>query len=229
MRVFVGLTGGIGSGKTAVATRLETNGAVVIDSDVLAREVVEPGTAGLASIVDTFSADVLAPDGSLDRPALGRVVFGDADRRARLEAIIHPLVRARTAEIAEGAPDDAVVVNDVPLLVEAGLGKGFDLVVVVLASEANRLDRIVNSRGVSETDVRARIAAQANDEERRAAADVVIDNDGTLDELYAQVDALWRERLAPPEDLADDAASDDDGFVDEAVLEADLERVTDHP
>jgi dephospho-CoA kinase len=195
MRMLVGLTGGIGSGKSAVAARLGMNGAVVIDADKLAREVVEPGTDGLAEVVAAFGDGVLNHDGGLDRPALARVVFGDPDGRRRLEAIIHPRVRARTAEIAAAAPDDAVVVNDVPLLVEAGLAGGFTLVVVVLAASSTRIDRLVHARGLSEADARARIAAQATDEQRRAVADIVIENDGTLAELNAKVDALWLDRI----------------------------------
>jgi dephospho-CoA kinase len=195
VHLFVGLTGGIGAGKSAVAARLAELGAVVIDADRLAREVVAPGTDGLAEIVDAFGDGVLGPDGSLDRPALGRVVFGDADKRRRLESIIHPRVRARTTEIAMAAPDDAVVVNDVPLLVEAGLAGGYALVIVVLADEAIRIDRLVSDRGMSPEEARSRIAAQAGDEQRRAVADVVIVNDGSLDDLRRQVDAVWADRL----------------------------------
>ena len=214
MRIFVGLTGGIGSGKSAAAARLAANGAVVIDSDVLAREVVQPGTEGLAEVVEEFGDGVLAPDGSLDRAALGRLIFDSPDRRRRLESIIHPRVRARTAEIADEAPDDAVVVNDVPLLVEAGLSGGYDLVMVVLASESARVERLVRERGMTEADARARMAAQAGDEQRRAVADIVIENDGTLAELHGVVDAIWSGRLAPP-----------DGMVEEGSrLEHDLER-----
>ncbi len=194
---MVGLTGGIGSGKSAVARRLEAHGAVIIDADVLAREVVEPGTDGLAEVVAAFGDQVLDAGGALDRPALGRVVFADPGARARLEEIVHPRVRARTAEIIAAAPEDAVIVNDVPLLVEAGLASGYDVVIVVQTTESDRVARLAADRGMSEADARARIAAQASDDERRAVADIVIVNDGTLEELDAKVDAVWRERLAP--------------------------------
>ena len=195
--LMVGLTGGIGSGKSEVARRLAELGAVVIDSDRLAREVVEPGTEGLAEVVAAFGPEVLGPDGALDRPALGRRVFADEAARHRLEAIIHPRVRARSAELIAAAPPDAVVVNDVPLLVESGIGAGFDLVVVVAATESSRLSRLARYRGMPAEEARSRMAAQATDEQRRAAADVVIDNDGSLEELRAAVDRLWYDRLAP--------------------------------
>jgi dephospho-CoA kinase len=188
----VGLTGGIGSGKSTVAARLVERGAVLIDSDVIAREVVEPGTSGLAEIVAAFGTDVLTGDGALDRPALAHVVFGDAEARQRLNAIVHPRVRERSAEIISAAPADAVVVQDIPLLVETGAAAAFPLVVVVHAAEEERVRRLV-LRGLPEADARARIAAQATREQRRAVADHVIDNSGSLDELYAQVDALWAE------------------------------------
>jgi dephospho-CoA kinase len=194
---MVGLTGGIGAGKSEVARRLAELGAVVIDSDRLAREVVEPGTEGLAEVVAAFGPDVLGPDGALDRPALGRRVFGDEVARHRLEAIIHPRVRARSAELIAAAPPDAVVVNDIPLLVESGIGAGFDLVVVVTAGEPSRLRRLARDRGMSAEEARSRMATQATDEQRRAVADVVLDNDGSLEELRAAVDRLWHERLAP--------------------------------
>jgi dephospho-CoA kinase len=192
---MVGLTGGIGAGKSEVARRLAELGAIVIDSDRLAREVVEPGTEGLAEVFAAFGPEVLGPDGALDRPALGRRVFGDEDARRRLEAIIHPRVRARSAELIAAAPPDAVVVNDIPLLVESGLGSGFDVVVVVAASEETRLRRLAQARGMPAEEARSRMAAQATDEERRAAADVVIENDGSLAELRAAVDRLWHDRL----------------------------------
>jgi dephospho-CoA kinase len=194
---MVGLTGGIGAGKSEVAKRLAELGAVVIDSDWLAREVVATGTEGLAEVVAEFGAEVLGPDGALDRPALGRLVFQDEAARRRLEAIIHPRVRARTAELVAAAALDAVVVNDVPLLVEAGLADRYNLVVVVLADEATRVRRLVEGRGMAPDEARARIAAQATDEQRRAVADVVLTNDGTVEQLRDQVDALWRERLRP--------------------------------
>jgi dephospho-CoA kinase len=194
--MLVGLTGGIGSGKSVVAARLAELGAVVIDSDRLAREVVAPGTDGLAEVVAAFGPEVLGADGALDRPALGRLVFADPAARARLEQIVHPQVRARTVQLVAAAPAGSVVVNDVPLLVEAGLADTFELVVVVLASEQTRLARLVGERGMSESEARARIAAQATDEQRRAVADVVLENDGTLAELHAAVDQLWLRLIA---------------------------------
>jgi dephospho-CoA kinase len=194
--VMVGLTGGIGAGKTAVARRLAALGAVVIDADQLARDVVAPGTEGLADVVAAFGAGVLAPDGSLDRAALGRVVFGDDTARRRLEAIVHPRVRARTAEIAAAAPPGTVVVDDVPLLVEAGLASGYQVVIVVEADPHVRVARLAG-RGMTESEASARMRAQASDAERRAVADAVIVNDGTLDELNAAVDEVWRTRIAP--------------------------------
>jgi len=189
--LLIGLTGGIGSGKSAVATRLAELGAIVIDADAIAREVVEPGTDGLAEVVAEFGPEVLTATGELDRPALGRLVFADPQRRQALERIIHPRVRARSAEILSTAPDDAVVVNDIPLLVETGQAKNFPLVIVVLAAEDVRVARLLRDRGMSEEDARARIAAQATDEQRREVADIVIVNDGTLDELRVAVDAAW--------------------------------------
>jgi len=196
----VGLTGGIGAGKSTVARRLADLGAVLVDADLLAREVVEPGTPGLAAVTGRFGAAVVGPDGRLDRPALGRIVFADAAARADLNAIVHPLVAARRAALTAAAPAGAVVVEDVPLLVETGLTAGFPLVVVVHADAAERERRLVAERGMSPADARARLAAQAGDEERRAAADVWLDNprrgDGP-DPLPAVVEALWHERLVP--------------------------------
>lgn len=195
--LFVGLTGGIGSGKSSVAARLAELGAVVIDSDRLAREVVEPGTDGHADVVARFGAGVLAADGAIDRAALAAKVFGDPDARKALEAIVHPRVRARTAELAMAAPPGSVVVNDVPLLVEAGLAGAYQVVIVVLATEETRVARLAAGRGMSEAEAQARIAAQATDEQRRAVADVVIVNDGTREQLREQVDRVWRETLLP--------------------------------
>ena len=191
----LGLTGGIGSGKSTVATRLSEHGALVIDSDVLAREVVEPGTAGLAEIVSGFGTDVLAPDGALDRAKLAAKVFSDNAARARLNAIVHPRVGARTAELMAAAPSDAIVVHDVPLLVENGLGANYHLVIVVDTPTETRLRRLVRDRDMSEEDARARISAQATDAARRAAADVWLDNSGSRDEILAAVDKLWADRL----------------------------------
>ncbi len=195
---MVGLTGGIGAGKSAVATRLAGHGAVIVDADQLAREVVDVGTPGLAAVVAEFGSDVLAADGSLDRSRLGALVFADAAARARLNAIVHPLVARRGAEIAAAAPAGAVVVHDVPLLVENGLASAYDVVVVVLAPEEVRIRRLGQTRGMSPEQARERMAAQATDQQRRAVADVILDNSGTLDRLHDQVDALWRERLAGP-------------------------------
>jgi dephospho-CoA kinase len=191
----IGLTGGIGSGKSTVSALLAAHGAVVIDSDRIAREVVEPGTPGLAAVARAFGDGVLAPDGSLDRPALAAVVFADPEARRRLDGIVHPLVRARAAELAAAVPPDAVVVHDVPLLVESGQAGGYDLVLVVEADLETRVVRLV-ARGLTEDDARARIAAQATDAQRRAVADVVLDNGGTPEELAAQVDRFWAERVA---------------------------------
>jgi dephospho-CoA kinase len=192
---MVGLTGGIGAGKSAVADRLAELGAVVIDADRLAREAVAAGTDGLAEVVAAFGPDVLSPDGALDRSALARRVFGDEAARRRLEEIIHPRVRARTAELVAAAPPDAVVVNDVPLLVETGIAAAFEVVIVVLADEETRVARLVGDRGMTREEAYARIRAQASDEQRRAVADVVIVNDGTLDDLYERVDEVWRQKL----------------------------------
>jgi dephospho-CoA kinase len=191
----VGLSGGAGAGKSTVARRLKELGAVVIDADALAREVVEPGTDGLRDVVEAFGHQVLRPDGSLDRAALAAVVFADPEQRRRLEQITHPRIAARTSEILASAPDDAVVVHDVPLLVEKGLAPAYDVVVIVDATFEGRVQRLVG-RGLSEADARARIAAQATEEERRAVADVWLENDGSTDELVRQVDLLWHERLS---------------------------------
>jgi dephospho-CoA kinase len=192
----IGLTGGIGSGKSTVSELLAARGAVVVDADRIAREVVEPGTPGLGAVVEAFGDRVLTPAGALDRPAVAAIVFADADARRRLDGIIHPLVRQRAAELARAAPEDAVVVHDVPLLVETGQAASYDVVLVVEAALETRLARLVE-RGLPETDARARIAAQATDEERRAVADVVLDNSGTREELAAQVDRFWTERVEP--------------------------------
>lgn len=188
---MVGLTGGIGAGKSAVATRLAALGAVVIDADRLAREVVEPGTPGLAAVVEAFGDGVLSADGALDRAAMAERVFGDAAARATLEGIVHPLIRARTAELIAAAPDGAVVVNDVPLIVEKQMSRLYETVVVVFASLPTRLDRLVRLRGMTPQEAQARIAAQATDEQRREVADVAIVNDGTPEELDAAVEAAW--------------------------------------
>ncbi|WP_446040852.1 dephospho-CoA kinase [Streptomyces sp. SID1121] len=187
----LGLTGGIGAGKSEVSRLLAGYGAVVIDSDRIAREVVEPGTPGLAAVVAAFGPGVTTADGALDRPALGAIVFGDPERLKALNAIVHPLVRTRSAELEAAAGADAIVVHDVPLLVENGMAPLYDLVVVVDASSATRLDRLVRTRGMTESEARKRMAAQATREERRAVADVVIDNDGPLEKLEPQVRRVW--------------------------------------
>jgi dephospho-CoA kinase len=192
----IGLTGGIGSGKSTVSGLLAERGAVVVDADRIAREVVEPGSPGLAAVVEAFGSEVLTADGCLDRPALAAVVFADPEARARLDGIVHPLVRHRTAELVAAAPADAVVVNDVPLLVETGQAASYDLVLVVEADPETRVARLVQ-RGLTAEDARARIAAQATDEQRRAVADVVLDNNGTPEHLAAQVERVWAERVVP--------------------------------
>ena len=193
----IGLTGGIGAGKTAVAQRFAELGALVVDADALAREVVAAGTPGLAAVVGEFGPGVLRPDGGLNRAALGRLVFADEDRRARLNSIVHPLVRRRAAELVAAAPAGTVVVQDVPLLVETGQADRFDLVVVVEAPAALRVERLARDRGMSAQEARSRMAAQATDGQRRAVADVVLVNDGDLDRLRAEVDRVWRERVQP--------------------------------
>lgn len=173
----VGLTGGIGAGKSEVSRLLVRLGAVLIDADLIAREVVAPGTPGLAAVVDAFGQDVLAPDGGLDRPKLGSIVFADPEKLAVLNSIVHPLVGARSRELESAAAEDAVVIHDVPLLAENALRPLYDLVVVVDASPETQLDRLVRLRGMTEADARARMAAQATREQRLGIADVVIDND----------------------------------------------------
>jgi len=187
----VGLTGGIGSGKSAVLDELVALGAVGIDADAVAREVVLPGTSGFDAVAAAFGPDVVASDGGLDRRRLAAIVFADADQRARLEAITHPLIRAETERRIAAAAPNAIVVNAVPLLAEAGLAARYDLVVAVQASLAARVARIVSSRGMSEAAAQARIAVQASDEQRAAIAWWVIVNDGTLEELRAEVARLW--------------------------------------
>ncbi|MDR7082855.1 dephospho-CoA kinase [Arthrobacter ginsengisoli] len=193
----IGLTGGIASGKSVAAARLRELGAVVIDADALAREVVEPGTPGLARVVGAFSKAILSPDGGLDRPKLGALVFGNPERLAVLNSIIHPLVRERAAALAASAPKGAVVVQDIPLLVETGQGANFHLVVVVDAPDDVRVQRMVQHRHMTAADARARMAAQAGRELRLAAADAVLDNSGAKEELRDAVDRLWKFRLAP--------------------------------
>ena len=191
----VGLTGGIGSGKSTVAQRFSELGALVIDADKLAREVVAVGSDGLAAIHQRFGDVVLAADGSLDRVVLGEIVFADPQSRKDLEAITHPLIGARTRSLLESAAPERIVVHDVPLLVELGMAAAYHLSVVVGADEDTRVARLTGGRRFTEADARTRIAAQAGDLERRAAADAWLDNNGSVDELVAQVDALWRDRI----------------------------------
>ncbi|MET7708221.1 dephospho-CoA kinase [Micromonospora sp. NPDC005413] len=216
----VGLTGGIGSGKSAVAARLVERGAVLIDADRVAREVVAPGTEGLAEIVAAFSDAVLDADGALDRAALGAVVFADETARRRLEAITHPRIRARTAELAAAAAPDAIVVNDVPLLVEVGLAPTYHLVIVVQTAVTTRLERLARDRGMGLAEAERRIAAQADDARRRAAADVVLTNDGSLAALHDAVDALWWQRLLPYENNLRERRAVPPGRVDLAGSDA---------
>ncbi|WP_369133301.1 dephospho-CoA kinase [Modestobacter sp. I12A-02662] len=192
----IGLTGGIGSGKSTVAALLAERGAVVVDADRIAREVLEPGTPGLAAVAEAFGPGVLTADGALDRPALAAVVFPDPAARARLDGIVHPRVRARAAELVAAAPADAVVVQDVPLLVETGQAGSYDLVLVVEADPGTRVRRLVD-RGLSAEDARARMSSQATDAQRRAVADVVLANDGDLEHLAAQVERFWSDQVEP--------------------------------
>lgn len=192
--LLVGLTGGIGSGKSTVARLLDRRGAVVIDADQLAREAVAVGTDGFRRVVETFGPDVVGPGGDLDRGALASTVFADPERKAALEAIVHPEVARLFAERLEPHRDTArVVVYVTPLLVELGLAPAFDVVVVVTASQRLRISRVASDRGLDPDDVRRRMATQATDERRAEVADVLLDNDGTLAELEAQVDRLWPE------------------------------------
>jgi dephospho-CoA kinase len=191
---LIGLTGGIASGKSTIARHLARHGAVHIDADQLARDVVEPGTDGLTRIRETFGDAVMAPDGNLDRAALGATVFGHPEQLTKLNAIVHPAVRDLTRTLiraAEAADPRAVVVYDVPLLVEAGVGHPFDLIVVAHADEATRLGRLVSLRGMSEADAARRLGSQASDAERLAVADVVIDTGGTVEQTLEQADQLW--------------------------------------
>ncbi|MET9272524.1 dephospho-CoA kinase [Kribbella sp. NPDC003557] len=187
----VGLTGGIGAGKSAVSSRLAARGAVVIDSDVLAREVVARGTDGLDEVVAAFGPGVLTADGELDRPALGTIVFGDEAARRKLEAIVHPRVRARAAQIEAGAADDAIVVHDIPLLVETGQAGGFDVVLVVDVPVEVQVRRLTAQRGMADEEAERRIASQASREDRLAVADLVVDNSGTLEDLDRRLDEVW--------------------------------------
>ena len=192
----VGLTGGIASGKTAVSNALGERGAVVIDADVLARQVVEPGTPGLAAVVERFGTDVLAHDGRLNREALGRLVFADPGARRDLEAIVHPAVRARAAAIEADAASDSVVVHVIPLLVETGQQDDYDVLVVVDVEPDRQLQRLRQRNGLDTEAANARISAQATRAARLAVADIVLGNDTDLAGLLDQVDRLWRDLRA---------------------------------
>ena len=198
---LIGLTGGIASGKSTIASRLASHGAVVVDADRIAREVVEPGTPALAEIARRFGNGVIAPDGSLDRPALGAIVFGDPEALRDLNGITHPAVLKESTARFQAAGDrdpDAIVVYDVPLLVESANEYPFDRVVVAHADEQTRVARLVELRGMDRAEAERRIRSQASDAERLAVADVVIDTGGTLEHTLDQVDALWEELRARP-------------------------------
>jgi dephospho-CoA kinase len=189
----VGLTGGIGSGKSEVSKRLHDQGAIVIDADQIAREVVAPGTDGLAEVVAAFWPEILAADGALDRARLADLVFPDPQRLAQLNAIVHPRVGARMRQLEESAPPDAIVVHDVPLIAENNLAGSYDLVVVVDVPRRLQLERLVRHRGMSREQAQARMAAQASREQRLAVADIVVDNSGSLAELDRLSGELWSE------------------------------------
>src|SRR5699024_10417349 len=196
----VGLTGGIGAGKTTVAGRLREHGGTIIDADAIAREVVAPGTEGLAAVTERFGQDLLTSEGKLDRQELAGRAFADESSRQDLNAIMHPRIAARTAELMRDAADDAIVVHDVPLLVEGNMASAYHLVIVVDADESTRVQRLADSRGIDEGDARARIASQASTAQRRRAADVWLDNSGSPQRVRAAIDSLWAERLAPFEE-----------------------------
>lgn len=195
--LHIGLTGGIASGKSTVADLFAARGAVVIDADRLAREVVEPGTPGLTAVVRRFGPGVLTPDGHLDRPALGRIVFADPVARRDLESIIHPAVRARASELVAAAPEGSVVVQMIPLLVETGQADDFDLVVVVDVPEPVQVKRLISRDGLTAHEAEARLAAQAQRAERLAAAHTVIDNSQDPAQLRAEVDRFWAQQVVP--------------------------------
>jgi dephospho-CoA kinase len=190
--VRVGLTGGIASGKSMVAAELAARGAMIIDADVLAREVVEPGTPALAAILDRFGMGVLK-DGRLDRARLAEIVFADPIARRDLEQIVHPAVQARAAELERAAGDAAIVVHVIPLLVETGQREDFDLVVTVDADHETQIQRLMARNGFTRAEAESRIAAQASRDDRTLAADVVVDNTGNMAQLTEQIDALWTE------------------------------------
>lgn len=196
----VGLTGGIGSGKSEVSKRLAAHGAVVLDADKVARLVVEPGTPGLARVAAAFGPRVLAADGSLDRAKLGEIVFGDADALARLNGILHPLIQehmrdAEAAAIADRG-DDVIIVHDVALLAEGGRWGQFDAVIVVDVPAEVQVSRLVGNRGMTKEQAEARMSAQATREQRLAIATIVIDNSGTLSDLDKRVSEVWADLVA---------------------------------
>jgi len=193
----IGLTGGIGAGKSTVSATFAERGGVIVDGDVISREVVEPGTEGLAALVEAFGDGILLPDGALDRPALAAKAFSNDESRATLNGIVHPLVGKRRSEIIAAVPEDSVVVEDIPLLVESGMAPFFPLVVVVYADVELRVKRLVEHRGMAEADARARIAAQADDAQRRAVADVWLDNSGSPEALIERAREVWDQRILP--------------------------------
>lgn len=193
----IGLTGGIGAGKSTVSATFSELGGVVVDGDVIAREVVEPGTPGLAGLVDAFGDEILLPDGALNRPALAAIAFSDEEKRQTLNGIVHPLVAHRRSELISAAASDAVIVEDIPLLVESQMAPMFPLVVIVHADPELRVKRLIEYRNFTEEDARARIAAQATEEQRRAVADVWLDNSGSAGDLAGKARALWHERIRP--------------------------------
>jgi dephospho-CoA kinase len=202
----IGLSGGIGAGKSTVSSTFSELGGIVVDGDVISREVVEPGTEGLARLVEAFGEEILADDGSLNRPALAAIAFSDDEKRQTLNGIVHPLVAHRRSELIAAAGDDAVIVEDIPLLVESGMAPMFPLVVIVNADEDLRVKRLIEHRGFSEEDARARIAAQASEEQRRAVADVWLENSGSAGELIEQARVLWHQRILPFEHNLDGGA-----------------------
>ena len=197
----IGLTGGIGAGKSTVSSTFSDLGGIVVDGDVIAREVVEPGTDGLAQLVDAFGHEILHDTGelagALNRPALAAIAFSDEQKRQTLNGIVHPLVAHRRSELIEAAGSDAVIVEDIPLLVESQMAPMFPLVIIVHADPELRVSRLIEYRGFSEEDARARIAAQASEEQRRAVADIWLDNSGSAGALVEQARALWHERILP--------------------------------
>ena len=193
----IGLTGGVGAGKSTVSATFSECGGIVVDGDVIAREVVEPGTTGLTKLVDSFGSQILRPDGALDRPALAAIAFSDENKRQTLNEIVHPLVAHRRSELIAAASEDAVIVEDIPLLVESGMAPLFPLVVVVHADPEIRVQRLIDHRGFSEADARARIAAQATEEQRRRVADVWLDNSATAGHLVEQAREFWYQRILP--------------------------------